>query len=92
MIGGVFLSLGKAQKLAMTATTAVTQTAMTSAKVAVWSTVDCYIAFGGSTQTATTSSIPIPAGTWLFLALPAAYIAGICDTGNSGTLNIIECN
>ena len=93
MVNGVFLSLSKAQKVSISSTTAKNGTALVSDKVMIWSSVDCYIAFGDSSVTATTSSIPIPAGTVLFLHNPGAtYIAGICDTGVSGTLNIVECS
>lgn len=93
MVNGVFLSLSKAQKVSISSTTAKNATALASDKVMIWSSVDCYIAFGSSAVEATTSSIPIPAGTVLFLHNPGAtYIAGICDTGVSGTLNIVECS
>ena len=91
MIDGLFLGLVSGQKFAISATTAKNSTALTKNKVGVWASVDCYIAFGGSGVTATTSSIPIPAGTWLFLQNPDGYIAAICDSGVTGYLNIIEC-
>jgi hypothetical protein len=47
-----------------------------------------YIAFGGSTITATTASMPIPAGNTEVFTIPggATYMAAICDTALTTTL------
>ena len=56
----------------------------------LWSSVDCFVRFGGSAVEATTSSVPLTAKVpEVFHVYDNSYIAGIVSSG-TGTLFISE--
>jgi len=79
------------QSVSLTTTSARNSTDLTGNMVAVWATATSFIKCGGSTITAATTDIAIPANTMVYIPrTDFTRIAGV--TASSATLYIITLN